>query len=170
MASYKFFKGLVSLCVLFSVTSASYAIKPQGKNQQRGSMMKIRIDIDGTQQPLFATLAMSPTVEDFAKQLPLTLILKDYDSTEKIADLPTKLTTQNAPHGYAGKAGDLTYYAPWGNLVFSIKILMWLCQWPHFSRKTRCYSPSIQAKTTDQNFNFTNQISMHLLTHSHCLN
>lgn len=124
MASYKFFKGLVSLCVLFSVTSASYAIKPQGKNQQRGSMMKIRIDIDGTQQPLFATLAMSPTVEDFAKQLPLTLILKDYDSTEKIADLPTKLTTQNAPHGYAGKAGDLTYYAPWGNLAFSIRILM----------------------------------------------
>ncbi|NUG11604.1 hypothetical protein HUN13_08325 [Acinetobacter seifertii] len=121
MASYKFFKGLVSLCVLFSVTSASYAIKPQGKNQQRGSMMKIRIDIDGTQQPLFATLAMSPTVEDFAKQLPLTLILKDYDSTEKIADLPTKLTTQNAPHGYAGKAGDLTYYAPWGNLAFFYK-------------------------------------------------
>ncbi len=118
MANYNFFKGLVSLCVLFSVTSASYAIKPQGKNQQRGSMMKIRIDIDGTQQPLFATLAISPTVEDFAKQLPLTLILKDYDSTEKIADLPNKLTMQNSPHGYAGKAGDLTYYAPWGNLAF----------------------------------------------------
>lgn len=44
---------------------------------------------------------------------------------KKIADLPTKLTTQNAPHGYAGKAGDLTYYAPWGNLAFfSIRILM----------------------------------------------
>lgn len=121
MANHKFFKGLVSLCVLFTVTSASYAIKPQGKNQQRGSMMKIRIDIDGTQQPLFATLAMSPTVEDFAKQLPLTLILKDYDSTEKIADLPNKLTMQNSPDGYAGKAGDLTYYAPWGNLAFFYK-------------------------------------------------
>ena len=121
MASYKFFKGLVSLCVLFSVTSTSYAIKPQGKNQQRGSMMKIRIDIDGTQQPLFATLAITPTVEDFIKQLPLTLTLKDYDATEKIADLPTKLTTQNAPDGYAGKAGDLTEYAPWGNLAFFYK-------------------------------------------------
>lgn len=121
MAVHNFFKGLVSLCVLFSVTSASYAIKPQGKNQQRGSMMKIRIDIDGTQQPLFATLAMSPTVEDFIKQLPLTLTLKDYDSTEKIADLPTKLTTQSTPLGYAGKAGDLTYYAPWGNLAFFYK-------------------------------------------------
>jgi len=121
MANHKFFKGLVSLCVLFSVTSTSYAIKPQGKNQQRVSMMKIRIDIDGTQQPLFATLAMSPTVEDFIKQLPLTLTLKDYDSTEKIADLPNKLTTQKAPSGYAGKAGDLTYYAPWGNLAFFYK-------------------------------------------------
>lgn len=121
MANHKFFKSLVSLCVLFSVTSTSYAIKPQGKNKQRVSMMKIHIDIDGTQQPLFATLAMSPTVEDFIKQLPLTLTLKDYDSTEKIADLPNKLTTQNAPHGYAGKAGDLTYYAPWGNLAFFYK-------------------------------------------------
>ncbi|USP39111.1 cyclophilin-like fold protein [Acinetobacter sp. XS-4] len=121
MASYKFFKGLVSLCVLFSVSSASYEIKPQGKNQQRVSMMKICIDIDGTQQPLFATLAITPTVEDFAKQLPLTLTLKDYDATEKIADLPNKLTTQSSPHGYAGKAGDLTYYAPWGNLAFFYK-------------------------------------------------
>lgn len=121
MASYKFFKGLVSLCVLFSVTSASYAIKPQGKNQQRVSIMKIRIDIDGSKQTLFATLPMTPTVEDFAKQLPLTLILKDYDSTEKIADLPNKLTMQNSPDGYAGKAGDLTYYAPWGNLAFFYK-------------------------------------------------
>ncbi|MFV5629496.1 cyclophilin-like fold protein [Acinetobacter oleivorans] len=106
---------------MFTLISTTCAIKPTGKNQQRVSMMKIRIDIDGTQQPLFATLAMSPTVEDFAKQLPLTLILKDYDSTEKIADLPTKLTMQNSPHGYAGKAGDLTYYAPWGNLAFFYK-------------------------------------------------
>jgi len=106
---------------LFSVTSASYAIKPQGKNQQRLSMMKIRIDIDGTQQPLFATLAITPTVENFIKQLPLTLTLKDYDSTEKIANLPHKLSTQSAPNGYAGKAGDLTYYAPWGNLAFFYK-------------------------------------------------
>lgn len=83
--------------------------------------MKIRIDIDGSKQTLFATLPMTPTVEDFAKQLPLTLILKDYDSTEKIADLPNKLTMQNSPDGYAGKAGDLTYYAPWGNLAFFYK-------------------------------------------------
>ncbi len=106
---------------MFTLISTTCAIKPTGKNQQRVSMMKIRIDIDGSKQTLFATLPMTPTVEDFAKQLPLTLILKDYDSTEKIADLPNKLTMQNSPHGYAGKAGDLTYYAPWGNLAFFYK-------------------------------------------------
>lgn len=106
---------------MFTLISTTCAIKPTGKNQQRVSMMKIRIDIDGSKQTLFATLPMTPTVEDFAKQLPLTLILKDYDSTEKIADLPNKLTMQNSPDGYAGKAGDLTYYAPWGNLAFFYK-------------------------------------------------
>ncbi|NUG50450.1 cyclophilin-like fold protein [Acinetobacter lactucae] len=121
MATQRFFLALLSIFFSFSAISISYATRPTGNDQQRLSMMKIRIDIDGTQQPLFATLAMSPTVEDFAKQLPLTLTLKDYDSTEKIADLPAKLTTQNAPNGYAGKAGDLTYYAPWGNLAFFYK-------------------------------------------------
>lgn len=121
MVNQKFCLVLLSILFSFSVLSTSYATKSQSKNQQRLSMMKIRIDIDGTQQPLFATLAISPTVEDFIKQLPLTLTLKDYDSTEKIADLPTKLTTQNSPNGYAGKAGDLTYYAPWGNLAFFYK-------------------------------------------------
>lgn len=106
---------------MFTLISTTYAIKPTGKNQQRVSMMKIRIDIDGSKQTLFATLPMTPTVEDFAKQLPLILILKDYDSSEKIADLPNKLTIQNSPDGYAGKAGDLTYYAPWGNLAFFYK-------------------------------------------------
>ena len=121
MVNHKFFRGLLSIFLLLSVTSICYATKPSGKNQQRLSMMKIRIDIEGSKQPLFATLAMTPTVQDFAKQLPLTLILKDYDSTEKIVDLPHKLSTQNAPQGYAGKAGDLTYYAPWGNLAFFYK-------------------------------------------------
>lgn len=121
MANQKFFLALLSIFFSFSAISISYATRPTGNNQQRLSMMKIRIDIEGSKQPLFATLPMTPTVQDFAKQLPLTLTLKDYDSTEKIADLPTKLTTQNSPNDYAGKAGDLTYYAPWGNLAFFYK-------------------------------------------------
>lgn len=59
----------------------------------------------------------SPTVQDFIAQLPLTLELKDYSSTEKIAYLPNTLTTQGAPAGIKPNMGDITYYAPWGNLA-----------------------------------------------------
>ena len=43
--------------------------------------------------------------------------LEDYASTEKISDLPKRLTTEGAPPGFAPSVGDITYYAPWGNLA-----------------------------------------------------
>lgn len=49
--------------------------------------------------------------------LPLTLELKDYAATEKVADLPKQLSTHGAPAGYKADKGDITYYAPWGNLA-----------------------------------------------------
>ena len=54
---------------------------------------------------------------DLAALLPLTLTLTDFHSTEKIADLPRRLDTSGAPDGVAAAAGDITYYAPWGNLA-----------------------------------------------------
>ena len=49
--------------------------------------------------------------------LPLTLELEDYASTEKIAYLPKPLSTAGAPAAMTPRAGDITYYAPWGNLA-----------------------------------------------------
>lgn len=43
--------------------------------------------------------------------------LKDYASTEMVADLPRRLTTLGAPDGNDPEVGDLSYYAPWGNLA-----------------------------------------------------
>jgi hypothetical protein len=37
------------------------------------------------------------TSRDFAALLPLTLTLKDYAATEKISDLPKRLSTDGAP-------------------------------------------------------------------------
>ncbi|MER7965124.1 cyclophilin-like fold protein [Streptomyces ardesiacus] len=39
---------------------------------------------------------------------------EDFQGTERIADPPRELTTENAPEPTAAKAGDLAYYAPWG--------------------------------------------------------
>ncbi|MCG9698348.1 cyclophilin-like fold protein [Shewanella sp. Isolate11] len=77
--------------------------------------MKVSLTINGKQ--LMATLANNPTAKDFYTMLPLRLSLKDYASTEKIAYLERKLTKADAPAGTAGKIGDITYYALWGNLA-----------------------------------------------------
>jgi hypothetical protein len=77
--------------------------------------MKLRIDIEST--ALEATLDDGEASRDFAALLPLTLTLEDYASTEKIADLPRKLSTNGAPPGTAAAVGDFSYYAPWGNLA-----------------------------------------------------
>lgn len=81
--------------------------------------MKIRITIDGT--PITATLEDNATARDFASLLPLTLTLEDYASTEKISDLPRRLSTEGAPAGADPDVGDIAYYAPWGNLAIYYK-------------------------------------------------
>ena len=73
------------------------------------------MEVGGT--PLAATLDDTETARDFASLLPLALTLDDYAATEKISDLPRRLTTAGAPVGAAASAGDISYYAPWGNLA-----------------------------------------------------
>jgi hypothetical protein len=77
--------------------------------------MKIRITLEDT--TLTATLLDNPTSRDFVALLPLSLTLKDYAGTEKVSDLPRRLSTDGAPPGSNPSVGDITYYAPWGNLA-----------------------------------------------------
>jgi hypothetical protein len=84
-------------------------------SDQQAGIMKIRIEIEGTF--VTATLDDTEVARDFASLLPLTMTLEDYNSTEKIADLPRKLSTRGAPPGSDPDVGDIAYYAPWGNLA-----------------------------------------------------
>jgi len=77
--------------------------------------MDIRFVIDGTQ--MRGTLDDTPSARDLADLLPLTVSLSDFHSTERIADLPQAVTSAGAPAGTAAHAGDIAYYAPWGNLA-----------------------------------------------------
>ena len=81
--------------------------------------MKIRLTIGGTR--ITATLENNATARDFASLLPLKLTLKDYASTEKVSDLPRRLSTKGAPPGADPSVGDIAYYAPWGNLAIYYK-------------------------------------------------
>ncbi|WP_223473162.1 MULTISPECIES: cyclophilin-like fold protein [unclassified Pseudomonas] len=77
--------------------------------------MKIRINVSGG--PVMATLDNNDSSIDLVKQLPMKLTLEDYASTEKISVLPEPLSTQGAPAGFTPSAGDIAFYAPWGNLA-----------------------------------------------------
>jgi hypothetical protein len=80
---------------------------------------KIKIMIGDT--TLAATLYDNPTTRDFISLLPLDLKLEDYAGTEKISYLPKKLSKEDAPSGSDPSVGDITYYAPWGNLAIFYK-------------------------------------------------
>lgn len=60
--------------------------------------MKVRLTING--RVATATLDDAPAARDFASLLPLNVTLSDYASTEKVSDLPRKLTQEGAPAGY----------------------------------------------------------------------
>ncbi|MFA7944756.1 cyclophilin-like fold protein [Pseudomonas brenneri] len=82
--------------------------------------MKIQMTLDGVVIAT-ATLDNNDSARDFAAMFPLHLTLKDYAATEKIADLPRALTTKGAPEAYTPSAGDISYFAPWGNLAIFYK-------------------------------------------------
>ena len=77
--------------------------------------MKVRITVGGA--PITASLIDNATSRAFASLLPLTLTLTDYAATEKIGDLPRRLTTDGSPAGVDPAVGDIAYFAPWGNLA-----------------------------------------------------
>ena len=78
--------------------------------------MKIEFLIDSTVIAL-GVLEDNATARDFATLLPVSLRLVDYDDSEKIADLPCAPTTAGAPQSSLPIAGDISFYAPWGNLA-----------------------------------------------------
>jgi len=76
--------------------------------------MKIRLLLND--KSISATLYNNPQTRDFIALLPLSLTMENY-ANERIAYLPRKLSANNAPAGSTPKAGDLSYYAPWGNIA-----------------------------------------------------
>lgn len=110
MSRYRMPILALAVVLMFSATASA---SPNQKEQ--GSMYNIRITLGD--RFISASLEDSVATRDFMAQLPLTLDLEDYSATEKIAYLPHKLATHGAPAGIDPEVGDVTYYAPWGNLA-----------------------------------------------------
>lgn len=92
-----------------------------GDTTQGPETAMTRIQVVVGDQTLQARLDDTPAGRDFAAMLPLELTLDDYHGIEKISDLPRRLDTTGAPASYTPSAGDITIYAPWGNLAIFYK-------------------------------------------------
>jgi len=115
----------VLLLVLFSLQLQARGKETKQENvlandkNPTTTVMKLKITIGSNTAT--AVLYNNQASHDFAALLPLSLTLTDYNQTEKIANLPKKLFTKDAPAGFDPSAGDLTYFAPWGNLALFYK-------------------------------------------------
>lgn len=86
-------------------------------NSARETRTMTTIEIDAGTRQWTAQIADSPSARDFLAQLPLDLTLTDYAATEKVATLPRPLTRDGAPAAVTPRAGEIGYYAPWGNIA-----------------------------------------------------
>lgn len=106
---------ITSLLVLSAVALSCRA--------EAAEVQRVRLLINGSE--LTAELADGAAARDFQALLPLRLPLQDFNSTEKISDLPERLSTSGEPEGFEPVRGDLAYYAPWGNLAIFYRDYSW---------------------------------------------
>ncbi len=108
-------KNAIAVAVIVAALLAAFSTIGIAASNAR----TIRITANG--QVLTARLVDSATTRDFVSLLPLDLILEDFGDAEKIAHLPRRLSTEGAPQAIDPVAGDVTYYAPWGNLAIFVR-------------------------------------------------
>lgn len=85
---------------------------------------KYRIKFEFDDKTTYASLLDNSVTRDLISRLPLNLSFSDYNNTEKIAYLPknqSKLDTSSCPNKTTPQKGDITLYAPWGNLAIFYK-------------------------------------------------
>ena len=113
---------LVCTYFIFLLSVGSLAAQTNADNKQKSTMTipQNRIKLTTGTTELYATLKDNSVSRDLLSRLPLVLEFSDFNRTEKIARLPPdspEWDTGNAPDSCDPAPGDITMYAPWGNLA-----------------------------------------------------
>ncbi|MDJ0276227.1 cyclophilin-like fold protein [Sphingomonas sp. 2R-10] len=120
-------RPLICLLALLAACGqpAANATATNTVNSSKTSASEVRkmttIEIDAGPHKWTAQISDTPSARDFLAQLPLDLTLTDYAATEKVATLPRPLTRDGAPAAVTPRAGEIGFYAPWGNIVLYYK-------------------------------------------------
>lgn len=92
--------------------------KNDNNNPENNSLM---VNIKVGDRTITATMEDNVAARDFLARLPLEVALRDYANTEKIFYPSPALTIQGTPRGCTPTPGDITIYAPWGNVAIFYK-------------------------------------------------
>lgn len=104
------------------VTAWLDAIGAEQEGPQTPDVSSLNVNITVGDRTITATMEDNAAARDFLSRLPLEVILNDYnDTTEKIFYPDPALTTEGVTRGCAPTPGDITIYAPWGNVAIFCK-------------------------------------------------
>lgn len=82
----------------------------------------LNVNITVGDRTVTATMEDNAAARDFLSRLPLEITQNDYNNmTEKIFYPDPALTTEGVTRGCAPTPGDITIYAPWGNVAIFCK-------------------------------------------------
>ncbi len=94
--------------------------EPDAPDTPDATSLKVNIIVGD--RTITATMEDNAAARDFLSRLPLEVTLNDYNNTtEKIFYPDPALTTEGVARGCAPMPGDITIYAPWGNVAIFCK-------------------------------------------------
>lgn len=100
------------------VPSAATSTVPPSVSQQGATMTQRTVQATFNGNTMTIALLDNPAAADLAAKLPMDVTIEDFNGTEKIAYPDEAIAVDGAPQETTPVAGDLTLYAPWGNLAF----------------------------------------------------
>lgn len=93
-----------------------------GANREEPEAASLKVKISVGDRTISATMEDNATGRDFLSRLPLEVTLNDFNNTtEKIFYPEPALTLEGVKRGCAPVPGDITIYAPWGNVAIFCK-------------------------------------------------
>lgn len=93
-----------------------------GTNRNEPEATSLKVNITVGNRTITATMEDNAAGRDFLSRLPLEVTLNDYNNTTEKIFYPTPaLTTEGVTRGCAPTPGDITIYAPWGNVAIFCK-------------------------------------------------
>ena len=93
-----------------------------GASREEPEVASLKVKISVGDRIISATMEDNAAGRDFLSRLPLEVTLNDFNNTtEKIFYPEPALTLEGAKRGCAPVPGDITIYAPWGNVAIFCK-------------------------------------------------